>query len=131
MQHTIHAITSAAGRQDDLSREWNLKVGNHDATQLEEPGEGWISLDREVAAALTKIAHGEIGRHNTQATTTALSNHAVARGGVLLAFVFRYYASGNNAQVLYDLNHRHGCVLKRRPPRIISQHMEYGFERAQ
>ena len=60
-----------------------------------------ISLDRKLAAALTTIAHGEIGRQITQATTTALSNNTVARGRVLLAFVVRYYASGNNAQVLY------------------------------
>ena len=62
--NTIHAIISAAGRQDDLAQEWILKVEPHDSGQLEEPGEGWISLDRKLAAALTNIAHGEIGRQH-------------------------------------------------------------------
>ena len=46
-----------------------------------------FSLDRKLAAALTKIANGEIGRQITQATTTALNKNMVARGRVLLAFV--------------------------------------------
>ncbi len=77
---TIHAVISAAGRQDDLAQEWILKVETHDPSDSEGPGEGWISLDRKLAAALTKIARGEIGRHITQATTIALNNNMVATG---------------------------------------------------
>ena len=84
--NTIHAVISAAGRQDYLAQEWILKVETHDTTQLEEPCEGWISLDRKLAAAKTKITHGEIGRQITHATTTALNNNTVARGRALLAF---------------------------------------------
>ena len=57
--NTIHAIISAAGRQDDLAQEWILKVETHNPADLEDPGEGWISLDRKLAAASTKNAHGE------------------------------------------------------------------------
>ena len=103
--NTIHAVISAAGRQDDLAKELIVRVETHDPSDLENPGEGWISLDRKLADALAKVAHGEIGRHITQATTTALNNNMVARGRVLLALDLRYYTSGNNAQVLYDLNH--------------------------
>ena len=57
---------------------------------LEEPGEGWVSLDRKLAAAITKIARGEIRREITQYNTTTLNNHLVVRGRVLLAILFRY-----------------------------------------
>ena len=60
--HTIHSIVSAAGRQDDLGQEWVMKVETEEPEALEDPGEGWISLDRKLAAALTKIAKGDIGR---------------------------------------------------------------------
>ena len=73
---------------------------------------GWVSLGRKLAAALTKIAHGEIGRELTQATTRALSHGRIIRGRVLLAIVFRHYASGNSGQVLYDMNHLQSLVLK-------------------
>ncbi len=99
------------GRQDDLAQDWILQVETHDPSDLEDPGDGWLPLDRKLAAALTKIAHGEIGRQITQATTIALNNNMVARGRVLLALVFRYYASGSNAQVLYALNQLHKLVL--------------------
>ena len=71
-----------------LAQEWILKVETHNPADLEDPGEGWTSLDRKLAAALTNIAHGTIGRHIAQATTTALNNNMVARGRVLLALVF-------------------------------------------
>ena len=58
-----------------------------------------------MAAALIKISEGDIGRQLTLAITTALSSNTVQRARVRLAIVFRYYAAGNSAQVLYDLNH--------------------------
>ena len=104
-----------------LCRPLSLRQGNssrggckskNDPSDLEDPGEGWISLDRKLAAALANIAYGEIGRQITQATTTASSNTMVARGRVLPAIVFRYYASGDNAQVLCDLSHLQKLVLR-------------------
>ena len=71
-----------------------------------------MDFPRSQAGCFTKNAHGEIGRQITQATTTALNNNTVARGRVLPAIVFRYYASGNNAQLLYDLNHVQKLNLK-------------------
>ena len=109
--HTIHSIVSAAGRQDDLGQEWVMKVETEEPEALEDPGEGWISLDRKLAAALTKIAKGEIGREITQYNTTALNNNRVVRGRVLLALVFRYYSSGTSGQVLYDMNHLQTLTL--------------------
>ena len=67
-------------RQDDLAQEWILMVEAHDPSDLGDPGDGWISLDRKLAAALTKIAHGEVGRKSTQATATAINHTMVARG---------------------------------------------------
>ena len=48
--------------------------------RLSDPGVGWVSLDRKLAAALAKIAHGEVGRELTHMTTMALSNGQIARG---------------------------------------------------
>ena len=58
--NTIHAVVSAAGRQDDLAQEWIMKVDNEEPWALEDPGEGWISLDRKLASAIPKIARGEL-----------------------------------------------------------------------
>ena len=70
-----------------LAQQWILRVETDDPAELEHPGAGWVSLDGKLAAALTNIAHGEVGREITQATTTCLNNNKVARGRVLLAIV--------------------------------------------
>ncbi len=110
--NTFASIVSAAGRQDDLAQAWILQVETADPAELEHPGEGWVSLDRKIAAALTKMATGEIGREITQRSTTCLNNNTIARGRVLLAIVFRYYASGQSGQAMYDMNHLQSLVLK-------------------
>ena len=86
--NTFASIVSAAGRQGDVAQDWILRVEAADPSELEYAGEGWVSLDRKLAAALTNIANGELGRQITQATTTALSNNMVARGRVLHAIIF-------------------------------------------
>ena len=60
--NAIHAVASTAGRQDDLAQEWILKVATHDPADPEDPGAGWVSLDRKLAAALTRISYGDLGR---------------------------------------------------------------------
>ena len=82
-----------------------MRVETDELWALEEPGEGWIALDRKLGSALTKIAKGEIGRELQQYQTTTLNNSQVVRGRVLLAMVFRYYASSSTGQVMYDMNH--------------------------
>ena len=72
---------------------------------------GWVYPDRKLAAALTNISEGEVGRQLTLASTTALNNNTVQRGRVLLAIVFQYFAGGNSAQVLYDLSHLQKLTL--------------------
>ena len=78
---------------------------------LDVPGTGWISLDRKLAAALTSISHGEIGRELTQKSTIELNSNRIVRGRVLLALVFQYYASGTSGQVLYDMSHLQSLVM--------------------
>ena len=93
--NTIHAIVSAAGRHDDSALEWVMKVETHEAVDLETPGDGWVTLDRKLAAALTKISHGVLGRQLTLTSNAALNSGQAARGRVLLALVFEYYSAGN------------------------------------
>ena len=71
-----------------MAQQWVMKVESEETWTLEDPGEGWISPDRKLAAALARVAAGEIGRQLTQHNTTALSNNQVIRGRVLLAMVF-------------------------------------------
>ena len=89
-----------------------MRVETDESWALEDPCEGWISLDRRLAAALINIAKGEIGRQTTQHNTTALNNNCVIRGRVLLALVFRYYSSSTTGQVLYDMNHLQTLALQ-------------------
>ena len=103
--NTIQSIISAAGRQEDIAFPWVMKCESHEPSQLSWPGTGWVSLDRKLAAALTRIAHGEVGRELSQKTTESLSQNEIVRGGTLPAIVFRYYAHGSNGQVLYDMDH--------------------------
>ena len=41
-----------------------------------------------------------------------MNNNTIARGRVLLAIVFRYYASGQNGQAVYDMHHVQSLVMK-------------------
>ena len=80
-----------------------------------EVGQTWswmVSLDRRLAAAITKVSHGETGRVLTQMSTAALNSGQIARGRVLPATVFSYYASGSSGQVLYDMSHLQTLVMR-------------------
>ena len=91
-----------------------------DPAWLTDPGVGWTSLDRKLAAALTEISHGELGRVLSQLTTRSMNMSIMKRGRALLAAVFRYYAHGNNGQALYDMNHLQS--LKMRDSNLESLH---------
>ena len=94
---------SAAGRQGDAAFPWIRKCETDEPSSLHTPGVGWIALDRKIAAGLTRICNGEIGREITQVSTMMYNDNKIVRGRVLLALVFRYYSSGSSGQVLYDL----------------------------
>ncbi len=70
-----------------------------------------VSLDRKLAAATTKISGGELGRELTQASSAALSVGRAARGRVLLAIVFRYYAAGHTAHMMFYTRHLRHIVV--------------------
>ena len=92
--------------------EWIRNIGTHDPIDLEDPGYGWVSLDRKVAASVTKTAGGELGRQVTQASSIALNAGKIARGRMLIARVLKYYAAGSSAQLMFDINHLQEIVLK-------------------
>ena len=103
--NTIHSIVSAAGRHDDSALDWVMKVETHEQADLEHPGHGWVALDPQIAAALTNISHGELGRKLTLHSNACLSQGRSARGRVLLHIVFNHYSSDKNAGLMYDINH--------------------------
>ena len=98
-------MIAAAGRHDDEAFWWIRACAHESPEALQEPGNGWVALDRKIAAGLMLICHGELGRELTQMSTTMYNNDLIVRGRSLLAVVFRYYASSTSGQVLYDLNH--------------------------
>ena len=53
--------------------EWIRKVETHESIDLEELGYGWVSLDRKLAVALSRVFGGELGRQLTLASSAALS----------------------------------------------------------
>ena len=82
-----------------------MKIETQDEAYLNTPGTGWVTLDRKLAAAVSKISHGELGRTLTLTSNSALNRGQSARGRVLLQMVFSHYASGKNAELMYDINH--------------------------
>jgi hypothetical protein len=94
--NAIQTSISAAGRQDDDAFHWINKCATDVPYSLQTPGDGWISLDRKIAAGLTRICHGELGREITQLANTMYYDGQIVRGRVLLALVFRDYASGTS-----------------------------------
>ncbi len=80
-------MIAAAGRHDDEAFPWIRACARERPEDLQEPGPGWISLDRKIAAALMLICHGELGRELTQMSTTMYNNDQIVRGRSLLALV--------------------------------------------
>ncbi len=50
-----------------------MKADIHELSELEDRGYGWISFGRKLAAAVTRIAGGELDRQLTQASSKALN----------------------------------------------------------
>ena len=106
-------IGAAAGRHDDNALDWIFlaeKAGSVNEVDL--PGRDWVSLDRRLTSAFTKIAHGELGRQITLMNSIAVNAGRTARGRSLLRLVFQHYASGSSAEFMCDTNHCQGITLK-------------------
>ena len=71
-----------------------------------------MTLDRQIAAALTEVSHGELGRTFTLASNACLNRGRSARGIVLLQIVFSHCASGKKAESMCDTNHIQKITLK-------------------
>ena len=56
-----------------------MQVETHESDDLEAPGNGWVTLDRKLAAALTKISHGELGRMLTLHSNACLPQRRQGR----------------------------------------------------
>ena len=63
------------------------------------------TLDRKLAAAIYKQAHGELGRQLTQRNEDAIKNELrTARGRELYFLVLKYYSTGRTAELMYSVN---------------------------
>ena len=103
---------SAAGRHDDKALEWKMKVEAREAIGLGVPGNVWLTPGRSIAAALTRISHGEFDRALTLTSNACLDMGRSARGRALLQIVLNHYSSGKNAELMYYINHIQKITLK-------------------
>ena len=89
---SVHqSVLQASGREDDRVLSWIREVETPGA-KLEDIADKTKELatrDRKVAASLTKLAQGELGRQITQGNDEALYRECrMARGRELLCIVF-------------------------------------------
>ena len=108
-------VNSASGRPDDRTISWIRAVERPDAQPSDflDSGKRFLTLDRKLGAALSKIATGELGRILTQAGEDAMQfNDRVARGRELLCIIFQYYSTGKGPDVVYNLNDLQAIRLK-------------------
>ncbi len=87
---------------------WIMKCETDEPSALHDPGEEWVALDRKIAAALTRICHGEIGRAITQMTTMSLNSNRIVRGRVLVGLCLS----------LLCLRRYRPCLVRPEPPSI-------------
>ena len=73
--HCVQTVIAAAGRHDDEAFPWIQACATESPEDLCIPGEGWVSLDRKIAAGLMRIYHGELGRELTQMSTTMYNDN--------------------------------------------------------
>ena len=67
-----HAIIATVGRQDDSAMDWVMMVERAESVEeLNFPRRTGMSPDRKLAAAVTTIARGELGRQLTMMSSTA------------------------------------------------------------
>ena len=125
--NTIHAIVAAAGRHDGSTLDWIMKTDSHDEAYLNVPGSGWVALDRKLAAAISRISHGKLGRTLTLTSNAALGRGQSARGRVLLQILFSHYSSGKNAELMYDINRIQKIHMNGRQPRRFPKQPDDGF----
>ncbi len=81
----------ASGREDDRVILWIREVETKGAKpeDFAEKTKEFLTLDPKVAASLTKLAQGELGRQITQRNDEALYKECrMARGRELLCIVF-------------------------------------------
>jgi hypothetical protein len=110
---TIQTTIAAAGRQGDNALGWTLLADKADSVdELNIPGRDWVSLGRKLASAVTKIAHGELGRQIALMNSTAIDAGRIARGRRLLQLVFHHYSSRSSAELMYDASHLQRIILK-------------------
>ncbi len=85
------SVLQASGREDDKVLSWIREVEKPGAKpeDFADKTKEFATLDRKVAASLTKLAQGELGRQITQRNDEALYKECrMARGRELLCIVF-------------------------------------------
>jgi hypothetical protein len=111
-------VAAGSGR-DDKGLRWILEVEADGVTfeGLAEPTEKFRSIDVKLAAALTKAAHGVVGRELALATETAAKEGKLLRGRQGLYIIHKWYKTNEAAGALYAITD----VPERQPPNLHQQ----------
>ncbi|MCP4245128.1 MAG: DUF5377 domain-containing protein, partial [bacterium] len=103
----LQNLDATANRDDDKVIDWAREVEDESkpAEYFADSGKTFPSVDRKLAAALSKVATGELGRRITQLQDQAMQNeNRMVRGREILRLIFLYFATGKNAEVMFSLN---------------------------
>ena len=95
----------AASERGQKAATWVMEVDSPDATYdlLAESGE-FMSLHVKLAAALSKLASGDLGRKLTQAKEVEARMGVMLKGRQALWMVYEYYRVNAEAGALFDLS---------------------------
>ncbi|MDP7544528.1 MAG: hypothetical protein QGG31_02035, partial [Anaerolineales bacterium] len=106
-KHTVYQnVNAASGRHDDKALEWIReceRIGSL-PEEFKTCHRRFATLDRKLAAALSKCATGELGRLLIQLSEDALNENRSVRGRELLRTIIHYYSTGKTAEVVFSLN---------------------------
>jgi hypothetical protein len=99
----IRIEIAAANRKGDEGFTWALKAESASVTYEElADSDGFASLDSKLAAALTKIANGELGRRITLAVENEALRGRMLRGRQILWLIHEFHKYDEEQGALYD-----------------------------
>ena len=100
----VRAQIAATSGQADRGLVWALEVEKESATfdSLQDSGK-FPTLDVKLSAALTKLAHGDLGREIALQQERAAKDGRLLRGRQALFMIYQHFKTAEEAGALYDL----------------------------
>ena len=101
----LQSVNAASGRPGDRALHWALAATDEDVPDESPKRSGeFETLDLKWAAALQKVAHGELGRKMQQAADNALKERRSVRGRELFRIIAKYYKTNAKSDFVFGFN---------------------------